>query len=132
MSSKNVPVIYELQEHFNAWRSKVTVKKTKYFADKYSKEFKRLLNLCELEGKLHDLRHTFAVRRYLITRDIYQVMKELGHTKVTTTQIYTEFEDTIDIALEFPSIVNIQNKVKFGKEDTLLEDTNNIPGVYVS
>ena len=59
-------------------------------------------------------------------------MKELGHTKVTTTQIYTEFEDTIDIALESPSVVNIQNKVKFGKEDTLLEDTNNIPGVYVS
>ena len=128
----NVPVIYELQEHFNAWRSKVTVKKTKYFADKYSKEFKRLLNIFELDGKFHDLRHTFAVRRYLMTRDIYQVMKELGHTKVTTTQIYTEFEDTIDIALEFPSIVNIQNKVKFGKEDTLLEDTNNISGVYVS
>jgi len=132
LSSKNVPVIYELQEQFNAWKSKVKINRTKYFAQRYSKEFKRLLNLCELEGKLHDLRHTFAVRRYLMTRDIYQVMKELGHTKVTTTQIYTEFEDTIDIALEFPSIVNIQNKVKFGKEDTLLEDTNNISGVYVS
>ena len=132
LSPEYVPVIYELQERFNAWRSKVKVNRTKYFAQRYSKEFKRLLNLCELEGKFHDLRHTFAVRRYLITRDIYQVMKELGHTKVTTTQIYTEFEDTIDIALEFPSIVNIQNKVKFGKEDTLLEDTNNISGVYVS
>ena len=51
-------------------------------------------------------------------------MKEPGHTKVTTTQIYTEFEDTIDIALEFPSIVNIQNKVKFGKEDTKLKGTH--------
>jgi len=132
LSPLDVPVIYELQERFNVWRSKVKVNRTKYFAQRYSKEFKRLLNLCELEGKFHDLRHTFAVRRYLITRDIYQVMKELGHTKVTTTQIYTEFEDTIDIALEFPSIVNIQNKVKFGKEDTLLEDTNNILGVYVS
>ena len=59
--------------------------------------------------------HTFAVRRYFITRDVYQVMKELGHTKVTTTQIYTEFEDTIDIALEFPSILNTQIRSKMEK-----------------
>ena len=85
MSPLDVPVIYELQERFNVWRSKVKVNRTKYFAQRYSKEFKRLLNLCELEGKFHDLRHTFAVRRYHITRDIYQVMKELGHTKVITT-----------------------------------------------
>jgi len=59
-----------------------------------------------------------------MTRDIYQVMKELGHTKVTTTQIYTEFEDTIDIEKEFPSIVNSPNQAKFGIMDTDLMDTN--------
>ena len=64
-----------------------------------------------------------------MTRDIYQVMKELGHTKVTTTQIYTEFEDTIDIEQEFPSIVNAPNQLIFGKMDTDLMDTN---GVYSS
>ena len=132
LSPLDVPVIYELQERFNVWRSKVKVNRTKYFAQRYSKEFKRLLNLCELEGKFHDLRHTFAVRRYLITRDIYQVMKELGHTKVTTTQIYTEFEDTIDIALEFPSIVNIQNQVKNGERYTDLRSTNRDSLAYIS
>ena len=132
LSSKNVPVIYELQEQFNAWKSKVKVNRTKYFAQRYSKEFKRLLNLCELEGKLHDLRHTFAVRRYLMTRDIYQVMKELGHTKVTTTQMYTEFEDTIDIALEFPSIVETSNQPTLVRMDTKMMDTKQIVTGYVS
>ena len=64
----------------------------------------RINRLIGLTNKFHDLRKTFAVRRYLITQDIYQVMRELGHTKVTTTQIYADFEDTVDIAKEFPSI----------------------------
>ena len=40
---------------------------------------------------LHCLRHTFAVRRYLQTRDIYLVKQELGHASVTTTEIYAQF-----------------------------------------
>jgi len=125
LSPEDVPVVYELQERYNAWRNKVKVKKVKYFADKYSKEFKRVCTLEKvgLDNKFHDLRHTFAVRRYLMTRDIYQVMKELGHTKVTTTQIYTEFEDTIDIKKEFPSIVNAPNQLIFGNWDTDSWDT---------
>ena len=51
-------------------------------------------------------------------------MRELGHTKVTTTQIYADFEDTVDIEKEFPSIVNTANEPIFGKEDTKTEDTN--------
>ena len=64
------------------------------------------------------------VRRYLMTRDIYQVMRELGHTKVTTTQIYADFEDTVDIANEFPSIMKPSSKPIFGIKDTIMKDTN--------
>ena len=103
---------------------KVKVNKPKYFGDKISKEFRRINRLIGLTNKFHDLRHTFAVRRYLMTRDIYQVMRELGHTKVTTTQMYADFEDTVDIEKEFPSIVNTTNEPIFGKEDTKTEDTN--------
>ena len=39
---------------------------------------------------LHCLRHTFAVRRYLQTRDIYLVKQELGHSSVVTTEIYAK------------------------------------------
>ena len=123
LSPENVPVIYELQERYETWRNKVKVKKHKYFGDKISKEFRRINRLIGLTNKFHDLRHTFAVRRYLITRDIYQVMRELGHTKVTTTQIYADFEDTVDITKEFPSITKPSNEPIFGVKDTIMKDT---------
>ena len=132
LSPGDVPVIYELQERFETWRNKVKVKKIKYFTDKYSKEFKRICRILELDNKFHDLRHTFAVRRYLMTRDIYQVMRELGHTKVTTTQIYADFEDTIDIEKEFPSIIDTSNKPFFGKRYTDSRYTNKVDSLYVS
>ena len=61
-----------------------------------------------------------------------QVMKELGHAKVTTTQMYAEFEDTIDIEKEFPSIVDTSNKLIFGKWDTDSWDTDSRANAYVS
>ncbi len=67
-----------------------------------------------------------------MTRDIYQVMRELEHTKVTTTQIYADFEDTVDIEKEFPSITKPSNVPIFSKEDILLEDTSDIGSLYVS
>ena len=132
ISPNDVPVIYELQERYETWRNKVKVNKHKYFGDKISKEFRRINRLIGLTNKFHDLRHTFAVRRYLMTRDIYQVMRELGHTKVTTTQIYADFEDTVDIAKEFPSIIKPSNEPIFGKVDTDLVDTHKVGSLYVS
>ncbi len=67
-----------------------------------------------------------------MTRDIYQVMRELGHTKVTTTQIYADFEDTVDIEKEFPSITKPSNKPIFGKWDTDLWDTRKERSPYVT
>ena len=59
-------------------------------------------------------------------------MRELGHTKVTTTQMYADFEDTVDIEKEFPSIVNTSNEPIFGKVDTNLVDTNKVGSLYMS
>ena len=72
-----------------------------------------------------------------MTRDIYQVMRELGHTKVTTTQMYADFEDTVDIEKEFPSIVNTSNEPKIGNRYTELGYTelgytNKVGSLYVS
>ena len=130
--TEDVPVIYELQEYYETWINKVKVKKDKYFGDKISKEFRRINRLIGLTNKFHDLRHTFAVRRYLMTRDIYQVMRELGHTKVTTTQMYADFEDTVDIEKEFPSIVNTSNEPIFGNLYTNRLYTKKVGSSYVS
>ena len=54
---------------------------------------------------LHCLRHTFAVRRYLQTRDIYLVKNELGHESVTTTEKYAKFS-LRRLEADFPSLVN--------------------------
>ena len=54
---------------------------------------------------LHCLRHTFAVRRYLQTRDIYLVKNELGHESVVTTEIYAKFS-LRRLEADFPSLVN--------------------------
>ena len=64
----------------------------------------------EIDGQdtkyhLHCLRHTFAVRRYLQTRDIYLVKQELGHSSVVTTEIYAKFS-LRRLESDFPSLVN--------------------------
>jgi len=57
---------------------------------------------------LHSIRHTFAVRRYLHTRDIYQVKQEMGHSSVTTTEIYAKF-NLRRLEMDFPSLVESNN-----------------------
>lgn len=41
--------------------------------------------------RIHSLRHTFAVRLYLKTKDIRLVQRALGHKHLATTLIYQEF-----------------------------------------
>ena len=56
----------------------------------------------------HCLRHTFAVRRYLQTRDIYLVKQEMGHSSVTTTEIYAKFS-LRRLEMDFPSLTKSNN-----------------------
>ena len=67
----------------------------------------------EIDGEktkfhFHCLRHTFAVRRYLQTKDIYQVKQEMGHSSVTTTEIYAKFS-LRRLEMDFPSLVKSNN-----------------------
>ena len=72
---------------------------------KVFKESLRKIGVIDDNISLKSLRHTFAVKRYLITRDIYQVKSELGHTKVSTTEIYANFKFE-RLGDDFPSIIN--------------------------
>ena len=64
----------------------------KTFTDSYSKVFKKvMIELGKSRLHFHNLRDTFALIRYLETRDIYQVSKELGHTTVKVTEKYAMF-----------------------------------------
>lgn len=47
-----------------------------------------------VKKKLHGLRHTFAVRLYLKTKDIKLVQYALGHKNIQNTMIYTELDQS--------------------------------------
>ena len=55
------------------------------------------------KSKVHYLRHTFAVMEWLRSGDIYLVSKKLGHSSVTTTEIYTKLE-LCQLREDFPSL----------------------------
>ena len=57
----------------------------------------------------HCFRHTYATLQLTMGTDIYTVSKMLGHTKVTTTQIYTKIVDSKKIAAANAIQINIDN-----------------------
>lgn len=100
------------------------------FIKRYSRVFKNCCKIVGVTGKhFHHIRHTYAVRRYLEVRDIYQVAKELGHSSVTTTEIYAKF-NLSRLKQDFPSLMrNTKIAIKgkeFGIMDTDIMDTRYI------
>ena len=93
--------------------------------DTYSKKFKKAAKELGFgEHKFHNLRDTFAVRRWIETGDIYAVSKEIGHSSVTMTQKYANFilRKLVD---DFPSLNEryIQPRLydRYGTNDALIE-----------
>ena len=72
----------------------------------------------------HSLRHTYAVRSLIRGTSIYQLKLLMGHSSVTTTEVYSNM-NLKRIEQDFPTIANnSQNTAKIGKWDTNLWDTN--------
>jgi|TARA_B100000315_G_scaffold24166_1_gene21007 integrase/recombinase XerD len=77
--------------------------------DTYSKEFKKCAKALGFgEHKFHNLRDTYAVRRWIETGDIYLVSKEIGHKSVVVTQKYADF-NLRRLKVDFPSLKQIIN-----------------------
>lgn len=95
----------------NQMREKVVLKeKRKNYKPQqsYSRKFSYACDTLGIKKRLYDLRHTFAVRRYLQTRDIYLVAKEMGHTTVKTTEKYARF-DLRRLGQDFPTINGMED-----------------------
>ncbi len=123
LSDDLVLIVNEMQDRLDRFIGK----SKNDFVKRYSVIFQKACVAAGIEGKkFHCLRHTFAVRRYLHTRDIYQVAKELGHSDVKTTQIYANF-NLMRLAEDFPDLAKdysrIGNTPESSIPDTILADT---------
>ena len=101
-----VPVWNAMMDRFNNSKAKYNSK-----SGYYSRQFKKAVRLIG-RGELifHNLRDTFAIIRYIQTRDIYQVSNELHHSSVTTTEKYAIFYSMEELESDFPSlVVNMPN-----------------------
>ena len=87
-----------------------------------SKVFKKaLLSIGASDEKhFHSLRNTFAVRRIVENVPIYKIQKMMGHSSVTTTEIYARME-LKRLAHDFPTLTSIVPE--YGKVDTKIVDT---------
>lgn len=116
-------------ETINEMKNKLLQSKAnpRTFTTKYSRMFKKsCITIGRGDLHFHNLRDTFALMRYLRTRDIYQVSKELGHTSVKVTEKYTKFR-LRKLEQDFPSLTIgfiDENRAENVIRDTYIRDTN--------
>ena len=132
-----IPVWNAMMDRFN--NSKAIYKSKSGY---YSRQFKKAVRLIG-RGELHfhNLRDTFAIIRYIQTRDIYQVSNELHHSSVTTTEKYAIFYSMEELESDFPSlVVNMPNfqgevapdsKIPISPLTPLIIENKNIRGTVI-
>ena len=125
-----VSVIQELQKARDTFIDKGSSLDT--FKSKIGKKFtgacKKIGIYVPRKTTLHCLRHTFAVKKYLETRDIYEVCKRLNHDSIKTTQIYSKFSWK-RLEQDFPSL--LRKQAKNGNSETDKSETH-IQSQYIS
>ena len=92
----------EMMELKEEWLSRG--RKFENLVGKITKEFKRAIRECGLNERhhLHNTRHTFAVREWLRTGNIYAVKEQLAHSTVAVTEQYMQHKRS-KISADHPS-----------------------------
>ncbi len=119
--------VHKARDEHLAKGSKMVTFKSK-LTKKFTDACKKLGIYESKKTTLHCLRHTFAVKKYLETRDIYEVCKRLNHDKLSTTLIYSKFSWK-RLEQDFPSLLRTQ--AKNGNSETDKSETH-IQSQYIS
>ena len=134
---RNIELDKTMQSIFNElkeWLANGYGSRLKTPDDHISKMFKKALRCIGAdEGKhFHSLRHTFAVRRLIQGTSIYELKLLMGHSSVTTTEVYSNM-NLKRVAQDFPTIVtSYVNDAKIGNLYTDSLYTTVIPTTYMS
>ena len=112
LNNENLRLCITMRKHLEVFNGTV-----ESWTQNLSKTFLKAMR--EIDGEdtkyhLHCLRHTFAVRRYLQTKDIYLVKQEMGHASVTTTEVYARFS-LRRLEMDFPILVESPNMSEIRK-----------------
>ena len=134
---RNIELDIPMQSIFNElkdWLENGYGSKLKTPDDHLSKKFKKALrSIGADEGKhFHSLRHTFAVRRLIQGTSIYDLKLLIGHSSVTTTEVYSNM-NLKRVPQDFPTIVSkYVSKAKIGKSYTKKSYKLGLPKVYIT
>ena len=105
LTEDQIVTYLEMKEKTHVEHSSGAPNRKTYHYRHYSKAFQQACTKIGLKGrKFHSLRHTAAVRNYLIHRDIMATARMLGHSSIVTTEIYTKF-DLRRLQQDFPDIL---------------------------
>jgi integrase/recombinase XerD len=102
--------------------------------ERISKTLKKVVRALDFKGKkltIKSFRHTYGIKRVTMLGDIFQVAREMGHSNVTTTQLYLEFPEQRRLD-DFPSlkkyIEKAENKAVLGNKGYESRDTRAYSG----
>ncbi len=98
-----------------------------------SKQFKKALRAigASEDKHFHSLRHTFAVRSLIKGKSIYGVQKEMGHSSVVTTEVYSKMNPK-RVQCDFPTLVGrFENESKTMFRDTDFRDIDTSNSLFI-
>jgi integrase len=118
-------ILLEMRNRYDMLMTKYN-QKARNIIMRYSKEFKKACRSVGIKGRtLHNLRDTYAVRRWAITGDIKLVSDEIGHASVVMTEKYAKC-NLRRLQSDFPSIADtIAIRLNRPSEDAYFTDLLN-------